>query len=292
MTYTCIHTHTTFCDGSDDIETMCRGAYERGFSVLGFSSHAPVGKKTGLKTDWHIGEDRFREYLEELRSARVRWEGRLTVYSGLEVDYIRGLMGPADRDLQDLELDYLIGSVHYIIPPRGGDPFPVDDAPEIFRANILTHFKGDGEAVMECYWDAVEDLIRAGGFDLLGHADLIKKNNAGSQYFSPEGPAYRARLEKAASLAAQSGVVVEVNTGGMTRGWIGEPYPGPALLRLLGEKEVPLTITADAHRAEHLGSRYDDARRAMREAGYTRQYLFGGRRDRRPVWTAEPLGAC
>jgi histidinol-phosphatase (PHP family) len=289
MTYTCIHTHTTFCDGGDDVETMCRGAYERGFASLGFSSHAPIEKKTGLKSDWHIREDRFGEYLEEVRSARSRWEGKLSVYCGLEVDYIRGLMGPADRDLQELGLDYLIGSVHYVIPPGGGEPFPVDDSPELFRKNIQTHFKGDGEGAMECYWDAVDDMIRAGGFDLLGHLDLVKKNNAGEQYFSTRSPAYRARLEKTAALAARSSVVVEVNTGGITRGWIQEPYPGPALLGLLGEKKVPLTITADAHRAEQLGSRYEDARRSMKEAGYTRQVLFGGRRDRRTVWVPEPL---
>ncbi|MDR3160045.1 MAG: histidinol-phosphatase [Spirochaetaceae bacterium] len=289
MTYTCIHTHTTFCDGGDDIETMCRAAYEKGFASLGFSSHAPIRKKTGIDSDWHISEDRFQEYLDEVRDARIRWAGKLPVYCGLEVDYIQGLMGPADRDLQALELDYLIGSVHYLIPPDGGEPFPVDDSPECFDAHIRNHFKGDGEAVMERYWDAVDAMIRAGGFDLLGHPDLVKKNNAADQYFSTAGSAYRSRLEKTASLAAQSGVVVEVNTGGIIRGWIRDPYPGQALLRLLAGQEVPLAITADAHRAEHLGSRYEDARRAMRDAGVRRHFLFEGRRDRRPVWTAEDL---
>jgi histidinol phosphatase-like PHP family hydrolase len=29
--YSCLHTHTVFCDGSDDIETFCQTAHAKGF---------------------------------------------------------------------------------------------------------------------------------------------------------------------------------------------------------------------------------------------------------------------
>jgi histidinol-phosphatase (PHP family) len=287
--YSCIHTHTNFCDGTDDIETLCRSAYEKGFVSLGFSSHAPIRKKTGLASDWHISEDRFPEYLDGVLAARRRWEGKLPVYLGLEVDYIKGLIGPGDRDFLSLGLDYLIGSVHYVIPPDGGEPFTVDDAPEAFRKNVREHFGGDGTGVMEAYWDAVDDMIRSGGFDLLGHADLIKKNNPGEEFFPRKSENYRRRLEKTARLAAQSGVVVEINTGGLIRGSTEETYPGLNFLRYFKEGNTPIVVTADAHRAEHLGGYYAEARKTLLDAGYTQAVLFGGKTQGRPVWTADPL---
>ena len=36
------HTHTTFCDGRDTPEAMVEAAVERGFDVLGFSSHSDM----------------------------------------------------------------------------------------------------------------------------------------------------------------------------------------------------------------------------------------------------------
>ncbi|MDR2069471.1 MAG: histidinol-phosphatase [Spirochaetaceae bacterium] len=289
MVYSSLHTHTTFCDGRDDIETFCRSAYERGFASLGFSSHAPIHKKTGLASDWHIPDDRFQEYLDGVLSARLRWAGKLPIYTGLEVDYIQGMIGPADRDFQSLGLDYLIGSVHYVIPPDGSLPFTVDEPLEEFSQKVREHFGGDGEGVMETYWNAMDDMIRAGGFDLLAHPDLVKKNNRGEQFFSRKSKTYLRGLQKTAELAAQSGIVVEVNTGGLIRGWVDETYPGLRFLRLLKEKNIPLTITADAHRAEHLGGYYAEARKTIMEAGYTQVVLFGGRRQGRPVWTGDPL---
>jgi histidinol-phosphatase (PHP family) len=284
-----MHTHTDFCDGQDDIETLCRRAYTQGFVSLGFSSHAPLHKKTGLVSDWHIPAGRLQEYLDGVLAARRRWEGKLPVYLGLEVDYIKGMIGPADREFQSLGLDYLIGSVHYVIPPDGSEPFTVDGPLEEFKQNIRDHFGGDGEGVMETYWDAVDDMIRAGGFDLLGHADLIKKNNRGDAFFSRKSEAYRRRLEQTARLAARPDLVVELNTGGLIRGSTDEVYPELRFLRVLKERNAPLTVTADAHQAEHLGGYYGEGRKILREAGYTQAVLFGGKDRGRPVWTGDPL---
>jgi histidinol-phosphatase (PHP family) len=288
MRYSCLHTHSTFCDGEDTIETLCRRAYELHFASLGFSSHAPVYRKTGLESDWHIPEERLEEYLDTVRAARRRWEGKLPVYLGLEVDYIPGLMGPADGDYRDMGLDYTIGSVHYVPSPRGGF-MAVDSSPGEFEETLGREFDGDGEALMEAYWDALEGMIRAGGFDILGHPDLVKKNNPREQWFSREGEAYRRRLRAAAAAVAEAGIVAEVNTGGMLRGAAAEPYPSPEMLGLLLEGGVGITINADAHRAEHLGGHYETARRILLRTGYTRVLLFKGRKGGVPLWEEEPL---
>jgi histidinol-phosphatase (PHP family) len=286
MRYSCLHTHSVFCDGHDSIETLCRHAYAQGFVSLGFSSHAPVRRKTGLETDWHLEEARLEPYLEEVRAARRRWAGKLPVYLGLEVDYIQGRMGPADGDYREMGLDYLIGSVHYVLSPRG-NYIAVDSPPEEFSRDLRREFEGNGAALMEAYWDALEGMIQAGGFDILGHIDLVKKNKPPD--YSPEGTAYTRRIRRAAAAAASSGAVVEVNTGGLIRGAVAEPYPSPALLKLLREGGAAVTISADAHRAEHLGGHYETARQLLLQAGYTSIMLFKGPGGGGPRWETEPL---
>ena len=284
--FSCLHTHTVFCDGKDDVETVCRAAFEKGLVAVGFSSHAPVDT-TGLVTGWHMKSARLAEYIDEVHAARRRWEGKIAVYLGLELDYIRGLRSPADRDIQDLHLDYAIGSVHYLVPPRGA-PFTVDGPAEELEQGIAEGYGGDGEAMMNAYWDAVGEMAALGGFDIIGHFDLVKKNNGAGLWFSM-GSHYMRRVEGIAASLGSSGLVVEVNTGGLTRDYITETYPSLPILRLLRRYTVPVMINADAHRAADLDSHYEKARQTMLEAGYQSHVVFEGRADGKPIWREYPL---
>jgi histidinol-phosphatase (PHP family) len=284
MNYSCMHTHTSFCDGKGGVEDFCAAAYRKGLVSLGFSAHAPIGKKTGILTDWHLDDGRLDEYCAAVREARGRWRGKLDVYLGFEADYIDGFVSAADFDCAELGLDYLIGSVHYVTPSRC-----VDDTPQEFEKTVNDDFGGDGAALADRYWDCMELMISAGGFDIIGHADIVKKNNGDGRWFSENDTRYIKRLERIACVIAESGLVTEVNTGGLNRGVTVEPYPSPRLLRLLQKKGAPVTINADAHKPEDLDGFYGDVRRLLLESGFTRHCLFGGRSDGRPVWTTEPL---
>jgi histidinol-phosphatase (PHP family) len=289
---------------------MCAAAFAKGFESLGFSSHAPIAAKTGIRTFWHLPDERLAEYIDTVLAARRRWAGRLKVFLGLEVDYIRGLCGPGDRDILDLPLDYIIGAVHYV-PSPGGELFIVDAPEEEFVPGFRDYFDNDGGALVRAYWEAYGELIRAGGCDVLAHLDLVKKNNARFGFFSPEDPRYRRQLAETADLIAEvrsrsgagtvpetgaesrrpgSGLpVVEVNTGGIIRGRTPDPYPSPAMLGLLKERNVPLTINADAHAPDHLGGAYGTAAADMRKAGYTAMLVFEGREAGKALWREEPL---
>jgi histidinol-phosphatase (PHP family) len=232
-------------------------------------------------------EERLPEYLDAVRDARRRWEGKLSVYLGLEADFIPGLTGPADRDYRDMGLDYLIGSVHFIIPPRG-PPFEIDGEWEPLERGLREGFDGDGEALAQAYWDNVAAMIAAGGFDILGHMDLIKKNNRANRIFKPQSPDYLRRGGEIARAAAKAGLVVEVNTGGINRGKIDETYPSPAFLKIFRENSVPALISADAHRPEDLDGHYDRALETLLAAGYTETVLFEGR-EGEARWVKEAL---
>jgi histidinol-phosphatase (PHP family) len=283
MSLACIHTHTFFCDGKDDVETFCRAAYEKGLVSLGFSAHAPIFEKTGFRTKWHLPYERIGEYMDSVRSAKKRWEGRLPVYLGLEVDFISGIAGPADRDYLEMGLDYIIASVHYVLPPNG-EPFTVDGPAEEVEQGIKEGFGGDPIGMVEAYLDSEEAMIRAGGFDVLGHPDLVKLHNKDNKLFNPQNSSYLKRIAALAVLLAEAGVPYELNTGGLNRGKISECYPSMDFLKHFRKLNIPVVITADAHRAADLDGHYEDARKAMLEAGYTETVLFDGKAKGKAIW--------
>jgi len=283
MSLACIHTHTVFCDGKDDIETFCRVAYEKGLKSLGFSAHAPIFAKTGIRTAWHLKDERLEGYLESVRSAKKRWEGKLPVYLGLEVDFINGITGPADKDYREMGLDYIIGSVHYVVPPKG-EPFTVDDTLEIVEQGIKDGFSGDPMGMVELYLDSEEAMIRAGGLDVLGHPDIVKLHNEGNKFFNPQSSFYLKRIAALATILAEADIPSEINTGGFNRDKINECYPSIDFLKCLRKQNVPIVINADAHRAEELDGHYEDAIKTMLEAGYTETVLFKGKVNGKAVW--------
>jgi len=293
MPLACIHTHTRFCDGSDDVEAYCLAAHRKGLSSLGFSAHAPIFRKTGIRSSWNMSDDRLGEYIEAVEAAKKRWEGKLPVYLGLEIDFIPGLIGPADREYREIGLDYIIASVHYVIPPRG-EPFTVDDPYENVFRGIKEGYGGDAMGMVEAYFNSVEAMVRTGAFDVLGHPDLVKKNNAGppvcgNKLFSEDDNFYRNRTASLAALMAGTGFKAEVNTGGINRGKIKDCYPSLPFLKLFREQGVQMVINADAHRAEDVDGHYEEARTAMLAAGYAETVLFEGRKDNSPVWSSEKL---
>jgi len=295
--FSSLHTHTIFCDGKSDVETMCRTAYEKGLASIGFSSHAPVGK-TGLKTTWHMKDEKLGEYIDEVKAARLRWEGKLHVYLGLEVDYIKGLRSPLDRDIKDLTLDYAIGAVHYVTPPHG-ELFTVDGPLEELENGILDGFDGDGESMLKAYLHNVMEMVTLGGFDIVAHLDLVRKKHKfershafqekHGRWFEVENADYMQKVEEIVRAISSAGLVVEANTGGINRGYITDTYPSLALLRLLHRYNVPVMISADAHNANDLDGHYQEARQILLDAGYTSHVLFEGRKNGKPIWTERPL---
>ena len=295
--FSSLHTHTIFCDGKEDVETMCRAAYEKGLVSIGFSSHAPAGK-TGLKTFWHMKDEKLGEYINEVKAARLRWEGKLSVYLGLEVDYIKGLRSPSDSDIKDLNLDYAIGAVHYLRPSHG-EMFTVDGPLEELENGILDGFGGDGESMLSDYLNNVMEMVTLGGFDIVAHLDLVRKNHKferspafqekKGRWFEVESADYMQKMEEIARAISSSGLVVEANTGGINRGYVKDTYPSLAVLRLMQRYKVPVMISADAHNPNDLDGHYNEARQILLNAGYTSHVLFEGRKNGKPVWTERPL---
>lgn len=265
------HTHSEFCDGQAPAAAMAEAAYRAGYKVLGFSSHAPLP----WPTDWNMDPGRIDAYVAEIRRLGAAWSGQgLEVLLGLEIDWLEGRMGPGDPGWDRLGLDYRLGSVHYLFP-AAAEPFCVDEPLEPFDAHLRAA-GGDERWLWREYYRNLSALIEARGFDILGHFDLVRKNNGGGRYFDEESPEYLEAALGAAALLQGSEIVVEINTGGMARGKTRSPYPALPVMRELRSRGVRITLCADAHAPEHFGAHLDDARELARAAGYRSVAVLSG----------------
>ena len=289
MRLSSLHNHTTFCDGKDDIETMCRSAYEKQLCAIGFSAHAPIFKHTGIKSGWHMSEDRLDDYVSEVLAAKKRWQGKIDVFLGLEVDYIKGLRSPNDNDIKAINADYIIGAVHYAVPPNGSELFTVDGSEEEFQKGLREGFNGDGEALMHAYYDAIAEMLSLshGNIDILGHADIIKKNCQNKTYWDAETE--KTRQKEIARAAHLANIVVEVNTGGLNRKKINDVYPSQIFLQYFLKDNVPAIITADAHCASDVKGNYNIAIQTLIYADFKEHALFLEKKDNKTLWTKEKI---
>jgi histidinol-phosphatase (PHP family) len=76
-------------------------------------------------------------------------------------------------------------------------------------------------------------------------------------------------------------MVVEVNTSGWNQP-ARDVYPAPWIIRAARERDIPITITADAHHPRHLSRDFDRALGLVKEAGYDAVVRFE-RRSRETI---------
>jgi histidinol-phosphatase (PHP family) len=266
------HTHTLFCDGKVSPEAMAEAAFKVGYRVLGFSAHAPVP----LPSAGNLSVDRVAPYAQAVRDTAALFEGRMEVLAGLELEWVPGLGIPSLDGYASVPMDYRIGSLHYVKAPSG-EFFTVDCPEDEFDRSMANGYAWDGERLYKDYYRELAALIRCGGFEILGHFDILKKNNAGCKWFDGTDPAYLKAAFEAVEALEGTGIVAEINTGGMARRKTIEPYPSMPILKEMRRRKIPVLIGADAHDRSHLGMKWRRLGvRWARSAGYRELVVFSG----------------
>ena len=229
------HTHTTFCDGSATAERMVAAAIEKGFDAIGFSTHSDIVKDLGA-------------YKAEIRRLAAEYAGRIRILCGIEAEY--------DTGFQRGDLDYVIGSTHYLKAPDGSR-FAFDHTPQILMDGIRDRFSGDSSAFVRAYFVQEREMIERYDCDVIGHVDLVRKFNLKHPFFDETASWYHDELVRTADAIAASGKIVEVNTGAIARGWQEDAYPSEEMRELLRKRGVRFILSSDAHAPETLDFAFD-----------------------------------
>ena len=251
-----LHMHTIFSDGKNTAEEYVAAALEKGFDSIGFSDHGPAPYDS-----CQLPLEMVPAYLDELECLKQKYANQIEIYTGIETDYYNPICAPLNRK----DFDYIIGSVHFIKAPDD-NLYCIDYLPE-YVEQLIELFGGAAEMVRE-YYKLVADTALTQKPDILGHMDLIKKLNLMNCFFNPAEKWYCAIVDEAIDSIAQSDCIVEVNTGGIGRGYLNEPYPSEYILKRLYAQKVPVTITSDAHTIDKLDCAFDAVRQFLTRVGY------------------------
>ncbi len=262
MLKTNYHTHTVFCDGKETPEEIALAAVAKGFDILGFSSHSMYP----FASSWHIPPKDFNAYVESVNSAKKKFSGKLKILLGFEADYIPLVSHPDFERYKKLDPDFLIGSVHYVFSEKGR--LCVDYSASLLKEKIDTLYGGNSRKVACEYFHLEREMLSKCSFSIIGHADLVRKNNSALKMFSENDSWYRKEIKATADAIKRSGVIAEVNTGAIARGYMEGVYPSDEFLALLRERNVPVTISSDSHSKENLDFAFDKALLAIKKAGY------------------------
>jgi histidinol-phosphatase (PHP family) len=119
--------------------------------------------------------------------------------------------------------------------------------------------------------------------DIVGHLDKIKMYNR-NRFFSEEEFWYVNLVEETLDLASGTGCVIEVNTRGIYKKRSDTLFPGTEILKKILQRNIPLTITSDAHAPQELSLGFEEARKVLIELGFRATWVKTG-----GVWKEVPF---
>ena len=248
-----LHNHTTRCNHAEGtIDEYIQRAIELGIDIYGFSEHAPMD----FDPHYRLAFEEMDAYRDDVLQAKEKYKNEIKILLGYEVDWLPGHM---DDRVLNADVDYLIGSVHFI------DKWSFDN-PE-----FLAGWKNkDIDEIWKAYFEATEAMAKSGKFDIVGHLDLIKV----FKYMPKQDT--RILAKKALQAIKKSNMVLELNAAGLRKP-IGEIYPSQSLLEVAYELDIPITFASDAHAVEQVGFAYEKTTALAKEIGYTKAVTFQGR---------------
>jgi histidinol-phosphatase (PHP family) len=239
-----LHNHTTACNHAEgEMESYILKAIESQTEYFGFSDHAPMD----FDEKYRMSFEYMREYEAEVLALKETYSSQIKILLGYEVDYLEGHM---DSRVLDADVDYLIGSVHFL------EEWGFDN-PEF----IGVYESQNIDDIWQKYFDTIEKMAQTGHFDIVGHIDLIKVFK-----FLPSKPIL-SFAQKALQAIKKADMSLELNVAGYRKP-IGEAYPSKEILQEAYNLNIPITFGSDAHKPEQVGMFNDEIIALAKSVGY------------------------
>ncbi len=280
MSWSNTHTHSSFCDGKYSLKKYVTQAIHLGMTSLGFSSHAPLP----FPCDWCMKSESLLPYLSIIGQLKRQFKHEVELYAGLEVDYIPDHVSPTYFQKQEPQLDYTIGSIHYVDFFNNGTPWEVDGSFLTFQKGLKEIFNGNIKKAVSRYFALTREMIKNHTPTVLGHLDKIKIHNRYAPIFNEQELWYRREIESVLQSVKSAGVILEVNTRGIYTKKSPDPYPSGWILERIHKKGIPVTLNSDAHHPKDLIRLFPDTSKHLSNIGFANlKILKGGK------WIDQPL---
>lgn len=249
------HMHTPLCGHAvGEPAEYAQKAIELGLKEIGFSCHAPFVHMVDPRVT--MGMDQLPQYYQMIEAVREKYKNELTIKVGLEADFVLGYEEKTQALLDDYPYDYVIGSVHFIKDWGFDDPSQRDQWNQ-----------ADINQVYRDYYELLRQSALSGMFNIIGHPELVKK------FGHKPTDDMLDEVRKCAQVFKETGMAIEINTGGLRKP-VKEMYPQQSHLEIYADVGVPVTFGSDAHDPRDVGYAFDDAMKAVAQAGFTEYVTF------------------
>ncbi len=247
-----LHNHTPLCNHADGTpDEFIKKAIEKSIKIYGFADHAPME----FDYEYRMGFEDMDRYEEEIKKLKEKYKGKIEILLGYEVDFTPVV----DKRVLERNVDYLIGSVHFL------DNWGFDN-PEF----IKEWDKRDVDDVYREYFSKIEKMASSKLFDIVGHIDLVK-------VFGHKPKTDIKDLAKDALKAIKkSGMAIEINTAGLRKP-VKELYPSNELLEMILNEGIDITFSSDAHSPEQVGYKLKETIEKLKNMGLNEAVYFKNR---------------
>ncbi|PSL43622.1 histidinol-phosphate phosphatase [Salsuginibacillus halophilus] len=250
------HVHTPYCPhGSDaDWASYVEKAAAFGLKEITFAEHAPLpaGFSDPAPTkDSAMDAHHLENYFNEIKALKKEYKQLITIYTGLEIDYITGFETETKQLLNEIGglLDDAVLSVHFM--PTATSYICIDyDSREFER--FVTEAGGIDEAARQ-YYETVQASITAdlGAYQpkRIGHPALITK----FQNLIPASQEIETfYLSRVFQTMAKNRAVLDYNGAGVKKADCGQPYPKAPWAAYAENLGIPIVYGSDAHHPDGL----------------------------------------
>ncbi len=201
------------------------------------------------------------EYLDFLNEAKRKG---YPIKIGLEICYFPHGEDRLKELLDNYDLDFVIGSIHWI----AGWGFDLRREKSDWDGKEFSQ-------IYEIYNRSLLQVIRSNLFDIIGHIDSIKA-------FSPWEDVNWISDEVLKELKNHD-LCLEINTGLKHRRLYKQFCPTEEFLKRCFEKGIDITLSSDAHRPEDVGRLFDESTLLAKKVGYKEIVRFDRRQKEKIV---------
>lgn len=232
------HAHTPLCRHATGAPgAYCREALRKGLSGIIFTDHNPM-PSSYLHQD-RIPTNQLGAYVAMVSRVRKQYEGELSVFIGIECDYLPEYANYVAAQVAARDYDYILGSVHCQLPNFWVHATP--DQP--------THFE---RTYLEMLARAAETRL----FHALSHphlAALVLERHNDMLYED---------ICVCLDRIAASDTAIELNTSGFG-------YWHDLFYREAAARRIPVILAGDAHAPEEVGRCFWEALIYLQAMGFT-----------------------
>lgn len=265
------HTHTNsldIFDGRDSAAEMIAKAEALGFEEIGITNHlicnphiAEIDKYAKMYfRDYNQAADIYKRTVEDIRIAAQ--DSKIKVLVGFEVDFFQDKEWRRffDKILPTLEVDYLIGSSHFIYN---------NDSSKINKINYLKTRPEtlDAETIsngLTNHWKNIIACINSGCFNFIAHLDQVC---AKGFCLTSEWDDYKLQVIEA---LAKNKTAYELSTKGLRK--FNQFMPSKWFVDELNKRDVPVLISDDAHCVEQIGENFELAESLLASINYKNRF--------------------